>query len=79
MNVVMPVDSRIFPGFVKEVRQQLGVSQKEQVSELGMSFVTINRWENGKIKSFKLARKYFDNFHDWMIRLSRLRLPGVRK
>lgn len=34
-----------FAGTVKEVRQQLGLSQKVLAHELDMSFSTINRWE----------------------------------
>lgn len=51
-----------FPEFVKEVRKQLGISQQELAHELGVSFATINRWENGKTTPFKLARKQFDGF-----------------
>jgi len=45
-----------FPELVKETRRQLGISQEELVHELGVSFATINRWENGKTTPFKLAR-----------------------
>ena len=51
-----------FAETVKEVRRQLGLSQEELAHELGVSFSTINRWENGKTVPFKLARKQFEAF-----------------
>ena len=49
-----------FAETVKEVRQQLGLSQEELAHELGVSFSTINRWENNKTVPFKLARRQFE-------------------
>ena len=40
----------------------MGISQEELAHELGVSFATINRWENGKTMPFKLARAQFDAF-----------------
>lgn len=57
---------------VKEVRQQLGISQEALAQELGVSFSTINRWENGKTVPFKLARKQFEGFCDRMRELGML-------
>jgi len=54
--------SETFPALVKEVRRQLEISQEELAHELGVSFATINRWENGKTTPFKLARGQFDAF-----------------
>ena len=51
-----------FAEIVKLVRQKLGLSQEELAQELGVSFSTINRWENGKTVPFKLARKQFEDF-----------------
>lgn len=51
-----------FAETVKEVRQQLGLSQEELAHELGVSFSTINRWENSKTVPFKLARRQFEAF-----------------
>lgn len=55
-----------FAEIVKEVRQQLGLSQEELAHELGVSFSTINRWENRKTVPFKLARKQFEAFCERM-------------
>ena len=51
-----------FAETVKGVRQQLGLSQEELAHELGVSFSTINRWENSKTAPFKLARRQFEAF-----------------
>jgi len=50
------------PKRVKEVRRQLGLSQEELAHAIGVSFATINRWENGKTAPSKLAIKQFTAF-----------------
>lgn len=55
-----------FTQTVKAVRQQLAVSQKTLTQESGVSFSTINHWENGKTAPFKLARKQFESFCERM-------------
>ena len=47
---------------VREVRRQLELSQEELAHALGVSFATINRWENGKTAPSKLALKQFMAF-----------------
>lgn len=37
-----------FGSVVKQVRKELGLSQEQLARELGISFSTVNRWENGK-------------------------------
>ncbi|NIA09309.1 MAG: helix-turn-helix domain-containing protein [Nitrospiraceae bacterium] len=66
---------KTFPELVKEVRRQLGISQEELAHELGVSFATINRWENGKTMPFKLTRMQFDAFCKKMVAAKKLRLP----
>ncbi len=51
-----------FPELVKEIRRQLGLSQEELAHALGVSFATVNRWENGKTNPSKLARNQFRLF-----------------
>lgn len=51
-----------FPEVVKELRKQLGLSQEELAHALGVSFATVNRWENGKTTPSKLARRQLDWF-----------------
>jgi transcriptional regulator with XRE-family HTH domain len=64
-----------FSDTVKEVRRQLGISQEELARELGVSFATINRWENAKTVPFKLARAQFETFCAKMTRQGKLKLP----
>jgi putative transcriptional regulator len=49
-----------FTELVKDVRKQLGLSQEELAHALGVSFATVNRWENGKTAPSKLARRQFE-------------------
>ena len=51
-----------FPETVKEVRRQVGLSQEELAHALGVSFATVNRWENGKTVPSKLAQRQFEQF-----------------
>lgn len=64
-----------FQELVKEVRNQLKMSQEDIARALGVSFATVNRWENGKTMPFKLARAQFDAFCNKMIRTGKLKLP----
>ena len=47
---------------VKKVRSELKLSQEEFAHELGVSFATINRWENGNYNPSRLAKKVFEDF-----------------
>lgn len=51
-----------FPETVKAVRRQLALSQEELAHALGVSFATVNRWENGKTVPSKLAQRQFGQF-----------------
>jgi putative transcriptional regulator len=79
MDIVMDKSIDKFPALVKEARRQLGISQEELAHELGVSFATINRWENGKTTPFKLARAQFDAFCKKMTKRGRLKLSGGRE
>lgn len=45
------------PEQIKEIRKRLSLSQEEFAKKLGVSFASVNRWENGQTKPSKLARK----------------------
>lgn len=47
---------------VKAVRTALNLSQEELAHALGVSFATVNRWENGKTSPSKLAKRQFEQF-----------------
>ena len=40
---------------LRQLRQQQGWSQEDLARKLGVSFATVNRWENGKTKPSRLA------------------------
>lgn len=42
---------------LKTLRQQYEWSQEDLARMLGVSFSTVNRWENGKSKPSRLAQK----------------------
>ena len=70
----MTMDSEKFAELLRKVRGQLGISQEDLARELGVSFATVNRWENGKTKPMKLARAQFDSFCAKMKRRGKLDL-----
>lgn len=63
---------------IKEVRDQLNLSQEDLARELGVSFTTINRWENGRFMPSRLAAMQLEAYCDRMIGLGRLILPGYK-
>jgi len=42
---------------VKEAQQQLHISKENLASELGVIYITINRWENGRSKALALGKQ----------------------
>jgi DNA-binding transcriptional regulator YiaG len=68
-----------YPSLVKEVRRQLALSQEDLARELGVSYATVNRWENALSKPSKLARAQLDAFCIKMTRQGRLELSGGEK
>ncbi len=73
------IDDQNLPELVKEVRRQLALSQENLARELSISFATVNRWENGRVKPSKLAKAQFDNFCAKMIKQGKLELSGGEK
>lgn len=65
-----------FPATVKEVRRQLALSQEELAHALGVSFATVNRWENGRTIPSKLAMKQFTAFCAGQTRSGKLKLDN---
>lgn len=45
---------------VKRLRERLSLTQKALAKSLGVSFATVNRWENGWTAPSKLALRQFD-------------------
>lgn len=51
--------------FVRELRRKLGLTQEKFAAKLGVSFTTLNRWENGRTKPSPLAiQKLEDVAHE---------------
>ncbi len=47
---------------VKNICTELKLSQEGLAQILGVSFATINRWENGNYNPSRLAKKAFQDF-----------------
>jgi transcriptional regulator with XRE-family HTH domain len=43
------------PRLVRELRRRLGLTQEKFAATVGVTFPTVNRWENGKAKPSPLA------------------------
>ncbi len=39
---------REIPELIKELRERLGMTQEQFAQEVGVTFSTVNSWENGK-------------------------------
>lgn len=56
MSLTMPLE---IADLIREIRQRLGLSQEKLAAKLGVSFRTVNRWENGRAVPSSLALKQF--------------------
>lgn len=74
----MDTDIRPFPTLIKDIRRQLVCSQEDLARQLGVSYATVNRWENGQSKPSKLAKAQLDAFCAKMKKQGRLELSGGR-
>jgi putative transcriptional regulator len=71
---MVSIDSK-GPDLLKNIREQLGLSQEGLARELGVSFATVNRWENNLTKPSQLAKVQLNNFCTNMIRAKKLKGP----
>jgi transcriptional regulator with XRE-family HTH domain len=46
---------------VRELRERLGLTQEKLAAKLGVTFPTINRWENGRTKPSPLGMKQIED------------------
>ncbi len=51
-----------FCTIVKRIRMELGLRQEQLARELGISFSTINCWENGESRHSQIAKELFCSF-----------------
>jgi len=49
------------PRLVRELRERTGLTQERFAAKLGVTFPTINRWENGSAKPSPLALKQIED------------------
>lgn len=49
---------------IKKIRTKLGYSQEQLAREIGVSFATINRWENGKSEPRQIALNALEHLCD---------------
>ncbi len=50
------------PEEIRKLRKRLRLSQEELARKLGVSFTSVNRWENGQSKPSKLAMQQIEKF-----------------
>ncbi len=55
---------------IKELRTKMMLSQKEMAQVLGVSFASINRWENGVHEpTLKIKRKLRSLFNEYGVKI----------
>lgn len=64
-----------FTHLLSDIRGQLTMSQEDLARQLGVSYATVNRWENGHSRPSKLAVAQLNAFCDRMIAEGKLVLP----
>lgn len=64
MNGLNPIGKagRMDGADIKTLRKQLGLTQEEFAHQIGVTFATVNRWENGKSEPSRLAIKMLMTF-----------------
>ncbi len=61
----MLIKAMDYSNLLKEYREKRFLSQRDLAAELGVSFVTINRWETGKFNpTIKMKKRLFALFKD---------------
>ena len=53
-------ENRDYAALVRALRQRLGLTQEQFAHHLGVTFASVNRWENGQVKPSPLARQKLD-------------------
>ncbi len=51
------------PSFIKKLRKSLGLTQEEMAKRLGVSFTSVNRWENGQTQPTQLAKRQIESLY----------------
>lgn len=71
INEVLGMIVDNYPAAIKELRIKMMLSQKEMAQLLGVSFASINRWENGIHEpTIKVKRKLRSLFNEYGIKIN---------
>jgi putative transcriptional regulator len=57
---------------IRELRQNLNMTQENFAHEIGVTFATVNRWENGKTQPNKVAQKVLKQLERKLRRMQRV-------
>lgn len=49
------------PRLIRHIRERTGLTQEKLAARLGVTFPTINRWENGRARPSPLALKQIED------------------
>ena len=71
--------ARVLAILIKESRVQLALSQEDLAREIGVSYATVNRWENGRFMPSKMALRQIEAYCERMMETGRLLLPKERR
>jgi putative transcriptional regulator len=57
---------------IRELRHNLNMTQENFAHEIGVTFATVNRWENGKTQPNKVAQKVLKQLERKLRRMQRV-------
>lgn len=60
LSKVCNMKDKDIPKIVKKLRAEMGLTQEQFAAKVGVTFSTVNRWENGKGKPSPLAMKQIE-------------------
>lgn len=59
-NESIKTNKQQFSKTIRELRQEIGLTQEKLASLLGVTCLTVNRWENGRTQPSPLAIKQIE-------------------
>ena len=60
VSLSIVIESQDIAELVRELRRRLGLTQEEFAAKLGVTFPTVNRWENRRAKPSRMAMKLLE-------------------
>jgi len=63
-NVMSKIEESELARKIRELRSKLGLTQEQFAAKVGVTFSTVNRWENGKGKPSPLAMRQIEELMD---------------